>query len=171
MKSSRISKDTKLLVYKTAIRSVVIYAAETISLTSESEEKMRRFERKIVRRIMEMKKIQDQKYRILMNHEIEDIIKGEDIVRAIKARRIRWYGHLKRMEKNKHARKISEWKPGNNIKRKTKNQVGESSKKGFVKARYSRQVEENPGPDTVERNSRASENVQAIVNSEEEMVD
>ncbi|KAJ3651430.1 hypothetical protein Zmor_017474 [Zophobas morio] len=85
-----------------------------MSLTSEAEEKIRRFERKIVRRIMGMKKIQDQEYRTLMNHEIEDIIKGEDMVRVIKARRIRCYGHLKRMEKNKHARKITECKPDNN---------------------------------------------------------
>ncbi|KAJ3654778.1 hypothetical protein Zmor_013943 [Zophobas morio] len=52
-----------------------------------------------------------------MNYEIEDILKGENIVRAIKARRIRWYGHLKRMEKNKHARKITEWNPDNNRSR------------------------------------------------------
>ncbi|KAJ3667210.1 hypothetical protein Zmor_002610 [Zophobas morio] len=117
MKSSRISKDTKLRVYKAAIRSVVTYAAETMSLTRDAEEKMSRFERKIVRRIMGMKKIQDQEYRTLMNHEIEDILKGENIVRAIKARRIRWYGHLKRMEKNKHARKITEWNPDNNRSR------------------------------------------------------
>ena len=26
---------------------------------------------------------------------------------------IRWYGHLKIMEKNKHARKTTEWKPDN----------------------------------------------------------
>ena len=37
-------------------------------------------------------------WRIRRNDELEAIIKGENIVRFIKCRRIRWLGHIERMQ-------------------------------------------------------------------------
>jgi hypothetical protein len=37
-------------------------------------------------------------WRIRRNDQLEDIIKGENIVRFIKSQRIRWLGHLERMQ-------------------------------------------------------------------------
>ena len=44
-------------VYRVAIWSVVTYGAETMILTKGVEEKQRRFERKIVRKIYDPKKV------------------------------------------------------------------------------------------------------------------
>jgi hypothetical protein len=41
---------------------------------------------------------QKELWRIRRNDELEDIIKGENIVRFIKSRRIRWLGHIERMQ-------------------------------------------------------------------------
>ena len=47
MKSKEISRETKMRVYRVIIRLVVTYGAETMILTKDDEEKLRRFVRKI----------------------------------------------------------------------------------------------------------------------------
>jgi hypothetical protein len=41
---------------------------------------------------------ENELWRIRRNDELEDIIKGENIVRFIKSERIRWLGHIERMQ-------------------------------------------------------------------------
>jgi hypothetical protein len=41
-----------------------------------------------------------------MNRELEEISKGENIVKWMKGRRISWLGHLERMEEDRIPRKI-----------------------------------------------------------------
>jgi len=43
--------------------------------------------------------------------EIDKLIEGTDIVRFIKARRIKWLGHIQRMEQERPTRKLLDWKP------------------------------------------------------------
>ena len=56
MKSKEMSRKTKMRVYRVAIRPAVSYGAKTMILTKGKEEKLRRFERKIVRKIYGPKK-------------------------------------------------------------------------------------------------------------------
>ena len=43
--------------------------------------------------------------------EIDKLIKGADIVRFIKAQRIKWLGHIQRMDQARPTRKLLDWKP------------------------------------------------------------
>lgn len=108
--NNNLNRRTKMRTYKATIRPVVTYASETMCLTKKDEEKLRTFERKIVRKIMGPKQTEGGEYRRLMNFEIRNILE-EDIVNFIKAQRIRWYGHIHRRDPGATIKRISEWKP------------------------------------------------------------
>jgi hypothetical protein len=73
-----------------------VFRLLTWTLTSEIENALRTFERKILRKITGP--VQDRRgWRITYNEELEELIKNDDIVRFIKACRISWLGHVERM--------------------------------------------------------------------------
>jgi hypothetical protein len=43
--------------------------------------------------------------------EIDKLIEGADIVRFSKAQRMKWLGHIKRMDQARPTRKLLDWKP------------------------------------------------------------
>jgi hypothetical protein len=43
--------------------------------------------------------------------EIDNLIKGADILRFSKAQRIKWLGHIQRMDQARPTRKLLDWKP------------------------------------------------------------
>jgi hypothetical protein len=43
--------------------------------------------------------------------ETDKLIEGADIVRSIKAQRIKLLGHIKRMDQTRPARRLLDWKP------------------------------------------------------------
>jgi hypothetical protein len=53
----------------------------------------------------------DNMLRILNNMEIDKLIEGADMVRSSKAQRIKWLGHIQRIDQTRPARKLLVWKP------------------------------------------------------------
>jgi hypothetical protein len=80
-------------IYKTMIRPVVTYLSETGTVTAKDENNLRIFERQILRKIYGPVNI-DNLWSIRNNMEIDNLIEGADIVRFIKAQRIKWLGHI-----------------------------------------------------------------------------
>lgn len=107
-RSSLILRTCKLTMYKTLIRTVLCYNAETWILTASDEEKLKTFERKILRKILGPIKEGSSNYRIRFNHEILQVMDGEDIVRFVKAQRLRWLGHVERMSEDKTVKRAYE---------------------------------------------------------------
>jgi hypothetical protein len=69
-----------------------------------------RFKRQILRKIFGLVNI-DNTWRIRNNMEIDRLIEGADIVRFIKAQRIKWLDHIQRMDQTRPARRLLDWKP------------------------------------------------------------
>ena len=92
-RSRLLSRATKIILYKTLIRSIVSYGAEAWTLTKKEEQALLVFERKIFRRIYGPK-YENGERRSRTNRELEEMSKGENIVKRIKGQRISWLGHL-----------------------------------------------------------------------------
>lgn len=105
LKSRLLSRSTKLRIYKTLIRPVVTYGAETWNISASDANKLRIFERKIIRRICGAV-YENGLWRIRTNDEIDALIAHEDIVRFSKSQRLRWLGHVERMAETRMPKRI-----------------------------------------------------------------
>ena len=65
------------------------------------------FERKILRKIYGPI-IENGEYRRRWNHELYELYPDIDVVRRVKIARLRWLGHVSRMDQNEPARKVFE---------------------------------------------------------------
>jgi hypothetical protein len=83
----------------------VSYGAEAWTLTKKEEQAVLIFERKIFRRIYGPK-YENGEWKSRTIRELEEMSKGENIVKWIKGQRINWLGHLERMQGDRMPKKI-----------------------------------------------------------------
>jgi hypothetical protein len=101
-----------IYIYKTIILPVVLYGCETWSLTLMEEHMLRVFEIRVLRRVFGPKR--DEvigEWEKLHNEELNDLYSLPNIVRVVKSRRMRWAGHVARMEEDKGAHRLLVEKP------------------------------------------------------------
>jgi hypothetical protein len=124
-----LSRATKFRLYKTLIRPAVTYGAETWTMTKKEEQALLIFERKIFRKIYGGK-YKDGEWKSRTNRELEELNKGENIVKWIEGQRINWLGHLERMEEDRMPQKNLHSRTGRDeTKRKTQERVERRSRK------------------------------------------
>jgi hypothetical protein len=111
LKSKIINRNIKLLLYKTIIRPVLTYGAETWVMTKQDEEHVRCFERKILHKIFGPK-CQAGNWYCRTNKELSELFEEEDVVKLIKLSRLRWAGHVMHLNDNDPARKVLMSQPG-----------------------------------------------------------
>jgi hypothetical protein len=96
LSSCLISKNQKIKIYKTVILPVVLYGCNTWSLTFGEDHRLRVFENRALR-IFGPKREEDGSWRKLHNDELHSLYSSLNIVRVIKAKRMRWAGHVAHM--------------------------------------------------------------------------
>jgi hypothetical protein len=100
-KNKNISKKLKLGPKNTIIDKTLTYASETSTLTKRDKKQLNIFERKVYRRILgPVHDNEKENWRILTNKEIYVILKKPTITETIRLQRLRWFGHVQRMEEN-----------------------------------------------------------------------
>ena len=81
---------------------VVLYGCETWSLTLREERRLWAFENRVLRRVFRPKRDEvTGEWRKLHNEELSDRYCSPNIVRGIKCGRMRWAGHVARMEERR----------------------------------------------------------------------
>ncbi len=103
-KSSISTRATKIRLYKTVVRPIVMYGSETWRLTTKQEAALNCFERRILRSICGSVH-EPGGWRIRTNRELSDIFGKNTIIVAIKSSRLRWAGHVVRMDDERTAKK------------------------------------------------------------------
>jgi hypothetical protein len=111
MKSRALNSSSKLKIYKSLIRPVMTYECEAWTLTNREEQRLRTFERRILRKIFGPVQNEHGSWRIRMNYELNELTENAYTVRFIKSRRIAWLGHVMRMDDKRTPKRILEWKP------------------------------------------------------------
>ena len=110
LRSKAIHRNLKCMLYKTLIRPVVTYGSESWCMTNKEEQMLLTFERKILRTIFGP--VLDQnRWRRRYNHELMQLYREPDIVRFTKINRLRWLGHVQRMDENRVPKKLLKTKP------------------------------------------------------------
>ena len=93
--------------YRTIILPVVLYGCETWSLTLREERRLRVFENRVLRRIFGARRDGvTGEWRKLHNEELNSLYSSPNIVRVMKLRRMRWSGHVARMEEGRGVHKV-----------------------------------------------------------------
>ena len=84
----------------------MLYGCEAWTLTLSEERRLTIFENRIFRRIFGPKRNENGEWRWLHNEELHSLYRSTNTVRVIKSRRLRWMGHVARMEEGRSVFKI-----------------------------------------------------------------
>lgn len=131
LRSSKVRHRTKLTIYKTLIRPVLLYGHETWTLRAEDQRALGVFERKVLRTIYGGVQMEDGTWRRRMNHELHQLLGEPTIVHLAKIGRLRWAGHVTRMSDTNPVKMVLENNPTGTRRR------------GAQRARWVDQVEDD----------------------------
>ena len=111
-KSRKISRTTKMKLYRSNVRTVLLYGAETWRTNKTIESKLRGFEGRCLRRILNIRWPQT-----ISNKDVQEKTGINDINLEITKRRWRWLGHVLRMDSTRHTKTALYWTPQGQRKR------------------------------------------------------
>ena len=112
LSSRLLSKNSKIKIYRTIVLPVVLYGCETWSRILREERRPRVFENRVLRRVFGPKRDEVRaEWRKLYNEELRDLYTFPNIVRVVKARRMRWAGHVVRMGVGRGVHRVLVGKP------------------------------------------------------------
>ena len=100
-----MSVKLKLILYKTLIIPVLLYGAEAWTLLSTDAAALRVFERKVLRKIFDPVQVGDD-FRMRFNSELYELLNNIHVVQRINIKRLRWLGHVVRMEEDAPVRRV-----------------------------------------------------------------
>ena len=96
--SKELSRNTKIRMYETLVLSALMYNSETWTLKEKQKQRLRVFEMACLRKIEGV-----TRWDRIRNTEIYSRLNlDHDIVERIRSRRLRYFGHLNRMKKDRY---------------------------------------------------------------------
>ena len=107
--NSFINIKTKIRMYTTVVRPVVLYGCEAWALTQTLEKRLLVFENSVLRRITgPVFDRETHSWRRRHNEELREVTRVPLITNILKARRMKWAGHVKRMNNTRYPKQTLE---------------------------------------------------------------
>ena len=106
LKEKQIPRDVKTTIYSTILKPILIYGGECWSLTAKTSSRLQAAEMKILRTIRGVTRMDR-----LRNDQIRSDLSVKPLLKEIEERKLRWYGHVKRMDEERLPKRYLEWKP------------------------------------------------------------
>lgn len=119
---SRVSLKCKLRIYNAVVISTLLYSAETWATTQTEERKLDAFDQRCLRRILGVRW-----YQHVRNTDIRRRTNQPAASLLLQVRRLRWYGHVVRMEDSRLPKRMLNWRP---------EQVGGRRRRGRTRVRW-----------------------------------
>jgi hypothetical protein len=110
-----ITKNRKIYIHQTIIQSILMYGAEEWQIPTREINIILSTDMEVLRRSARKSRIERIK-----NEHMKDIMgvkEKPDIINIIERKRLQWYGHVKRMQKERLPKLIMEQIPGERRKR------------------------------------------------------
>lgn len=105
-KERQIPKEVKVCIYTTILRPVLLYGAETWTLTKRLQSKIQATEMRILRLIYGVTR-RDR----VRNETIRAALKVNSVLSIVERSQLRWFGHVIRMQENRDVKRMLDWNP------------------------------------------------------------
>lgn len=106
LKDKHVPIKSKLVIYTTILRPLLIYSSEAWVLTTKTKSQIQAAEMKTLRLIKGV-----TKFDRLRSENIRRELGVDSILDIIERGRLRWYGHVKRMDRSRVAKKYLDLRP------------------------------------------------------------
>ena len=104
--TSEIDRKTKVQLFKTIVRSVLMDSCETWKLTKREAKKLDAFQYKCMKRVLRIRWPQT-----ISHQQIQEITGMNRTSDEIRRRRWNWIGHIMRRDREEHCVTALEWRP------------------------------------------------------------
>ena len=106
MRARNINLRTKMNIYNATVLSILLYGSETWTITKVDSNKLDAFHHKCLRKVLGVT-YRDR----IKNCDIIKRTKQQKISEIIRNRRLRWFGHVARMNDERFPKKVLAWEP------------------------------------------------------------
>ena len=106
LRQRSISVETKVKIYSASVLTQLLYACESWTLKSSDESRIDAFDMRCQRRILRVT-WKDK----ISNERIRARTKQPQLTEIIRTRRLRWFGHLHRLNDTRLPKRIYKWLP------------------------------------------------------------
>jgi len=103
---AKIHLQTKMRIYRAVIIPTLLYGGESWATTRKHEQRLDAFDSRCLRSILKIKWTDKRR-----NSDIRELTQQPYASALLKKKRLRWFGHVSRMDKDRLPKRMYEWDP------------------------------------------------------------